>query len=376
MHRLRLSRAPWLGLPLTLLFLLVLALMGTAATVAPALAQDGTATTSIDDGRVRIAVDGDLTLPAGDTADVVVVLRGDARIEGSAAVVAVIEGSLTLTSGSVADRVAIVRGTADLQAGSTVTHDVLELDSTVTVDPAATVGGEVRSMAFDLAGVGVALGVLGLIAWGAFALLTWVAGLALAAFGSRQVRSAEWLISREPLKTFLAGIAMVIVPPIVAVVLMATVVLLPVGLALLLIVWPVLAFLGWLVGATWIGDWILRTAGRDRPERRPYLAVTIGLVVATLASLIPLVGAVISLFGTGAVALAGWRMLRSPETPPVAPVLVPPVVPPYAPYQGMAPGQPPVPGQSMLPVQPPPPVGPSGPIDPPPPPPGPGTPWG
>jgi hypothetical protein len=232
MHRLRLSRAPWLGLPLTLLFLLVLALMGTAATVAPALAQDGTATTSIDDGRVRIAVDGDLTLPAGDTADVVVVLRGDARIEGSAAVVAVIEGSLTLTSGSVADRVAIVRGTADLQAGSTVTHDVLELDSTVTVDPAATVGGEVRSMAFDLAGVGVALGVLGLIAWGAFALLTWVAGLALAAFGSRQVRSAEWLISREPLKTFVAGIAMVIVPPIVAVVLMATVVLLPVGLAL------------------------------------------------------------------------------------------------------------------------------------------------
>jgi hypothetical protein len=376
MHRLRLSRAPWLGLPLTLLFLLVLALMGTAATVAPALAQDGTATTSIDDGRVRIAVDGDLTLPAGDTADVVVVLRGDARIEGSAAVVAVIEGSLTLTSGSVADRVAIVRGTADLQAGSTVTHDVLELDSTVTVDPAATVGGEVRSMAFDLAGVGVALGVLGLIAWGAFALLTWVAGLALAAFGSRQVRSAEWLISREPLKTFVAGIAMVIVPPIVAVVLMATVVLLPVGLALLLIVWPVLAFLGWLVGATWIGDWILRTAGRDRPERRPYLAVTIGLVVATLASLIPLVGAVISLFGTGAVALAGWRMLRSPETPPVAPVLAPPVVPPYAPYQGMAAGQPPVPGQSMLPVQPPPPVGPSGPIDPPPPPPGPGTPWG
>ena len=378
MHRLRLSRAPWLGLPATLLFLLVLVAMAAlgTVTVAPVAAQDGTATTSLGDGRVRIAIDGDLTLPAGDTAEVVVVIDGDARIEGTATVVAVIDGALTMTTGSVADRVAIVSGTADLQAGATVTHDVLELDSTVTVDPAATVGGEVRSMAIDLAGVGVALGVLGLIAWGAFALLTWVAGLALAAFGSRQVRTAEWLISREPLKTFLAGIAMVIVPPIVAVVLMATVVLLPVGLALLLIVWPVLAFLGWLVGATWIGDWILRTAGRDRPERRPYLAVTIGLVVATLASLIPLVGAVISLFGTGAVALAGWRMLRTPETPPVAPVLAPPVAPPYAPYPGMVPGQSPVPGQSMMPVHPPPPVGPSGPIDPPPPPPGPGTPWG
>jgi hypothetical protein len=338
MGRSRLSRAPWLGLPLTLLFLLILAAAGAVATVAPAIAQDGTATTSIEDGRVRIAVDGDLTLPAGDTADVVVVLRGDARIEGTAAVVAVIDGGLTLTSGGVADRVAIVRGTADLQAGSTVTHDVLELDSTVTVDPAATVGGEVRSLAFDLAGVGVALGVLGLIAWGAFALLTWVAGLALAAFGSRQVRSAEWLISREPLKTFVVGIGMVIVPPIVAVLLMVTVVLLPVGLALLLIVWPVLAFLGWLVGATWIGDWILRTAGRDRPERRPYLAVTIGLVVATLASLIPLVGAVISLFGTGAVALAGWRMLRTPESVPM-----PAMQPPMPAMQPPAPIQPPPP---------------------------------
>lgn len=338
MRRLRLSRAPWLGLPLILPFLLVLIAVMALGAATPAAAQDGTTTTSIGDGRIRVAIDGDLTLPAGDVADVVVVIDGNARIEGTAKAVAVIDGALTLTSGSVVDRIAIVRGTADIGAGATVTNDVLELDSVVTIDPAATVTGEVRSLAVDLAGVGVALGILGLIAWGAFALLTWVAGLALAAFGSRQVRSAEWLISREPLKAFLAGLGMVVVPPIVAVLLMATVVLLPVGLALLLIVWPVLAFLGWLVGATWIGDWILRTAGRARPERRPYLAVTIGLVVATLASLIPLVGAVISLFGTGAVALAGWRMLRTPETPPPAPPFAPP------PFVPMAPPPPPGPG--------------------------------
>jgi hypothetical protein len=378
MGRLRLSRAPWLGLLLLLLLLVI-------GAVAPVAAQDGTTTTSIGDGRVRVAVDGDLTLPAGDSADLVVVIRGDARIEGAADVVAVIDGTLTMTSGSIAERAAIIRGTADLQAGATVTNDVLELDSTVTVDPAATVGGEVRSIAVDLAGVGIALGVLGLIAWGAFALLTWVAGLALAAFGSRQVRSAEWLISREPLKTLLAGIGMVVLPPIVAVLLMATVVLLPVGLALLFIVWPVLAFLGWLVGATWIGDWILRTAGRDRPERRPYLAVTIGLVVATFASLIPLVGAVISLFGTGAVALAGWRMLRTPETPPAAAAFAPIVPPAFAPYAAMppAPSAPPAPAVAPPPAgpapwagSPTPPAGPTGPFDPPPPPPGPGTPWG
>ena len=297
----RRSRHPF-ALLLGLFLLLLLAL--------PVAAQSGTATTSLGDGRVRIAIDGDLVLPAGDTAEVVVVIDGDARIEGTAKVVTVIDGTLTLVSGATVDTVAIIRGTADIGAGATVTRDVLELDSTVTVDPAATVGGQVRSLAVDLAGVGIVLGILGLLAWAAFAILTWFAGLALAAFGSRQVRSAEWLISREPAKTFIAGIAMVLVPPIVAAILMATVVLLPVGLALLLIVWPVLAFLGWLVGSIWIGDWVLRTAGRDRPERRPYLAVTIGLVVATLLSLIPLVGVVISLFGTGAVALAGWRTFR------------------------------------------------------------------
>jgi hypothetical protein len=156
---------------------------------------------------------------------------------------------------------------------------------------------------------------LGLLAWIAFGLVAWAAGLALAAFGARQVRRAEWLISSEPLRTFGAGLAMLVVPPIIAVLLIVTVVLMPVGLALLLIVWPTLAFLGWLVGSIWIGEWILRVGGRPAPERRPYLGVTIGLVVTTLVSLVPLVGTVISLFGMGAIGLAGWRMLRQGEVP-------------------------------------------------------------
>lgn len=296
-------------LPLSAIFIALVALLLTAV---PALAAEP----FVAEGRVQVSVGGDYTLPAGQSADVVVVVDGDARIEGSARVVSVISGTVTVASGGSVDTLAVVNGTATLEAGATVTDDILELRSTVTVDPTATVGGEIRSMAVDVAAIGVVLGVLGVIAWIAFTIVTWAAGMALAAFGSRQVRSAEWLISTEPLKTFLVGIGMVIVPPVVAVLLMATVVLLPIGLALLLIVWPVLAFLGWLVGSTWIGDWILRTAGRPAPERRPYLAVSLGLVVATLLSLVPLVGVVISLFGTGAVALAGWRMLRQGDAPP------------------------------------------------------------
>jgi hypothetical protein len=48
--------------------------------------------------------------------------------------------------------------------------------------------------------------------------------------------------------------------------------------------------------------------------------VTIGLVVATILSIVPLAGALIALFGMGAVTLAGWRMLRQGEAdvPPAA----------------------------------------------------------
>ena len=48
--------------------------------------------------------------------------------------------------------------------------------------------------------------------------------------------------------------------------------------------------------------------------------MTIGLIVATISSVVPLVGAVIALFGMGAVTLAGWRMLRrgEPTVPPAA----------------------------------------------------------
>jgi cytoskeletal protein CcmA (bactofilin family) len=282
----------------------------------PAVAQDGD---DRFDGRVLVSVNGDMTLPAGDEAEVVVVVDGDARIEGSATVVTVVNGTATLAGGTVGT-LAVVNGSAQIGAGSTVTGDVLELRSTVTVDPGATVGGDVRSMTGDLVGVGIAVGVLGLLAWIAFTIVAWAAGLALAAFGARQVRRAEWLISREPVRTFGAGLAMLFLPPIIAVLLIVTVVLLPVGVVLLLFVWPALMFLGWLVASIWIGEWILRTSGRPAPERRPYLGVTIGLIVATILSIVPLAGALIALFGMGAVTLAGWRMLRQGEAdvPPAA----------------------------------------------------------
>jgi len=285
----------------------------------PALAADGQFSTT---GRVVVSVGGDETLPADDQADAVVVVDGDALIEGHATAVVVVNGTVTLTGAQV-ETLVIVNGTANIGPGTTIARDVFQLNGTVNLDDAATVQGDVRSMAVDLAAIGVALGLLGLVLWAGWILVTLVVGLLLAAFASRQVRLVEWVISTRPLHTFLVGLAMLIVPPIVAVLLMATVVGLPIGLGLLLFAWPMLAFVGYLVGAIWIGEWILRKSGRPAPERRPYLASIIGLVVAMLLSLFPLFAALISLWGMGGVTIAGWRTLTARDAPPMPPVGVP-----------------------------------------------------
>ena len=101
------------------------------------------------------------------------------------------------------------------------------------------------------------------------ALVTLVAGLALAALGATQVRAAEALITHEPGETILFGLAGLVVIPLVAVLAMITVIGAPLGLAILFMVWPAAAFAGYLVAGIWIGEWLLyrgatRAARRDR----------------------------------------------------------------------------------------------------------------
>ncbi len=57
--------------------------------------------------------------------------------------------------------------------------------------------------------------------------------------------------------------------------LIATVVGAPIGLAVLFILLPGVAFLAWIVAAIWIGDWIMiRMRGAAEPDR-PYRAAVL-----------------------------------------------------------------------------------------------------
>ncbi len=267
-------------------------------------------------GRVLIAFNGDVTVPAGETADAVLVTGGTATIAGQVETLVVLDGDAVL-QGATIKTVVATGGTVAIDAASTVTGDVRTLDSTVTVDPAATVGGKVSSINADLVAATAVIAPAIMLFMLGLALVTIVAGLALAALGARQVRAAETLITREPGETLLFGLAGLVVIPVVAVLAMVTVIGAPLGLAILLMVWPAAAFAGYLVAGIWIGEWLLyRGATTERPAR-PYLAAVLGLIILQIVSLLPLVGAVASLFGFGAVLLLAWRTFRGPSTQPV-----------------------------------------------------------
>jgi hypothetical protein len=277
---------------------------------APVLAADPGRT----DGPVLMGFNGDITVPAGDQADFVMVTRGTATVAGDVKTVVVIDGTATLT-GATTESVVAIGGKVTIDAASTVSGDVRTLGSTVEVDPAAHIGGSVASLDRDLVAATAVLAPIWLLFILGFVLVTVVAGLALAALAERQVRAAEQLISREAGLTLLVGLAGLVVIPAVAVLAMITVIGAPLGLAILLMVWPAAAFVGYLVAGIWIGEWLLYRGDRPRPQR-PYLAAVTGLLILQVISIVPFVGPIASLFGFGAVLLLAWRVFRQPSVTP------------------------------------------------------------
>jgi hypothetical protein len=275
-------------------------------------------------GRVLLSFGSDVTIADGQQADFVLVTGGTATVAGEVQTLVVLDGQAIL-EGATLESVFVTGGSVTIDAGTTVTGDVRTLDATVTQDPAATVSGEVSSIENDLVAATAILAPAIMLFMFGLALVTIVAALALAALGARQVRLAEALITREPGETLVFGLAGLIVIPLVAILAMVTIIGAPLGLAILLMVWPAAAFAGYLVASIWIGEWLLYRGGAERPAR-PYLAAVLGVIVLWVISLVPFAGAIASLFGFGAVLLLAWRTFRGTSTS--QPVPTPPATQP------------------------------------------------
>jgi hypothetical protein len=259
---------------------------------------------------VVLAVGHDAAVPSGDHVDTLIVVRANARVEGSVDSIVVIDGTATLAGGS-AGALTVIHGTADLQAGI-VTGNVRTIDGSVDKAPGVVVQGSTGAYDASVATFAVLLIPLLILLFIGFGLAGIAAALLVAAFAARQVRQAEGLITHEPGRVLVAGLAGSVLLPILALLVSATVVGAPIGLGALFVVLPALAFLGWIVAAIWLGDWIVVHLRGTYEPSRPYLAAVVGVIVLAFAGIVPFVSAIATLFGFGALLVMGWRILRPP----------------------------------------------------------------
>jgi hypothetical protein len=273
-------------------------------------------------GRVLLAVNGDVTLPAGESAETVIAIDGRATIHGTADTVVVIDGSAHL-EGALVRSVVAIHSPVDLGAGTVVSGDVLTIASSVDRADGVQVAGAVRDVSGDLAGFGLALAAMLVLFYIGLGLATIAAGLLLAALAARQVRAAETLISREPWTVLAAGVAGILLAIVVVLATVATIVGAPIGLGILFVLLPAAAFIGYLVAAVWLGDLILHLASPGVTRDRPYLATVVGLVALLVLGLVPFVSLIASLFGFGAIVLLAWRTFRGTPALPSAGAIVP-----------------------------------------------------
>src|SRR4026207_1522830 len=78
-------------------------------------------------GRVVISNEGDITIPAGERADVVVVVKGAAHVQGEVNTLVVVEGTADLT-GARLETVVAVKSSVEVGDGTVVYGEFKQLD--------------------------------------------------------------------------------------------------------------------------------------------------------------------------------------------------------------------------------------------------------
>jgi hypothetical protein len=113
-----------------------------------------------------------------------------------------------------------------------------------------------------------------------------------------------------PLNSALVGLLVLILVPVVAIVLMVTIVGIPVAL-LALLAFPLMLLTAGVLAAFGISDWLLNRERTPRSFGGRLLLLIVGLIALTLLGLVPIIGfltwVLAVLIGLGAF----WRALRA-----------------------------------------------------------------
>jgi hypothetical protein len=325
-----------------------LAVAWVAVIASPAFAQQGGMTSSDR----RVSVSGDVEVARGEVVSgPVAAIDGSVFIRGAVTDYVVVGDGDLVVSGRVTRSVVVVHG--DALISGRVRGDVVALTGRVTVTRAGNVGGDVVSRrdpkispgtvdgevrSVDLRGIftGVIIGFLAYL-WLAVTLSMAILGFAFVGLLPRAADTAV-AAGKRVAASFGWGALVGVAGPLIAVLVVATVLGLPLGFTMLSAL-NVLAPVGYVTAALIFGRWFVK----GRSNRARIGAFFAGFGILRLIALIPGLGLivwfVVCIYGIGAVSMAAWyggHEVRAPLTPADArpddppPADLPPADPPPA----------------------------------------------
>lgn len=276
---------------------------------------------------VAVRVNGAVNLAAGESVDILVAVNSPAQVAGTVRDTLVIVNETATVSGEVGRDVFVWDGTLRLETSARIGGDVVLINGALSQADGAAIGGTVteRSGASIAAEMSRFTTAISFAAWLGMSLLLLAVALGWAAIGGRQLSSIAGLLGAQPLLS--AGTAAVfwILLPLIAFVALVTVIGIPIGIALLVVVAPLLWGLGYVVAGTRLGFFIddLRRATPDLAH--PYQEAVLGVVILQVVALLPAVGGIVAilagLFGTGAIVVHCWRRVAAQRHQIDAPLL-------------------------------------------------------
>src|SRR5215203_6492344 len=281
-------------------------------TSVPALAQ-----AQKDDVYVR--VNGTVDLAAGQSVDTLVAVNSGARVAGTVRDTLVIVNQTATVSGDVGRDVIVANSSLRLEPTAHIGGDVVLINGELSQADRAVIAGRVveRSGASAGAEFRRVTAAVSLIAWLGITLLVVVVALGWAAVGGRQLSEIAGLLGARPGLAAVAAVIFWIMVPIVAFVAFVTIIGIPIGITLLLVVLPLLWGLGYVTTGTRLGFFFADLRHTTPNLAHPYLEAVLGVVIFQLIGLIPIVGGIIvglaGLFGAGAIVLNLWRRASTPR---------------------------------------------------------------
>jgi cytoskeletal protein CcmA (bactofilin family) len=254
------------------------------------------------DPQDKVVAYGDVVIAPGETVGDVVVIHGDVLVRGTVhGDIVDIDGTVTIR-GAVAGDVVTITKQAVLGRRAHVGGDVKFEDKRPAVSPGAVIGGKTERLS-DTSSFGVSDLKIAIGFWVIATVSLLLTGLLLLLLAPRAADAIVRAARSGVGVSIIAGIVLLIVFPLLAIVLLITVVGTPLGIGMLLVFGPLLA-IGYLSSALVLGRRFVKTGGRTA-------AFLLGILVLRLIALIPFLGALVSLiatvFGLGAVFVATRR---------------------------------------------------------------------